>query len=315
MRHYIISAVTRNYAKMKKVWHCKRQNLPIPYARHEYSDGEVISCDEEYNIYWRNVVSMPMGIEIADNFVYVCTENHITIFDINTGQTIDEIHHPLFNDLHSIARDSLNPNCFLVTSSGSDRILLLNTAGQVTWQWSAIEHGFDRTSENRLKVEHNRWNDKLIPTKEQSTHVNYAIRADNGLITASLFHQGKIIEIMPNGDYRELLTELSKPHSVHSLNNNVYVCANSNAKEILFFCPSQILSRWVGQGWIQNLTITPEGIYYIDADWGDVGLLAHKEYQHVFVHSETPHSSLLIHHVIKRFPSCYRLFDIRGYDK
>jgi len=61
------------------------------------------------------------------------------------------------------------------------------------------------------------------------------------------------------------------------------------------------------------LTITPEGIYYIDADWGDVGLLTYKEYQHVFTHSEPPHSQLLIHHVLKRFPSHYRLFDIKSY--
>lgn len=104
---------------------------------------------------------------------------------------------------------------------------------------------------------------------------------------------------------------LPSPYSRHEY--NVYVCANSNAKEILFFCPKKILSRWIGQGWIQNLTITPDGIYYIDADWGDVGLLRYKEYQHVFTHLEPPHSSLLIHHVLKRFPSHYRLFDIKSY--
>ena len=146
MYDYVVSCVTREYGKMKKVWEAKRRNKPLPHTRDEYKNGEVRYYTHEHILLWRRVLLFPMGITIVDSYIFVCTNNYITVLDRQTGATVEEFHHPLFNDLHSIVYTGYD---FIVTSSGSDRILRLTPNGrQIEGDGIIPDFEVERTKEN-----------------------------------------------------------------------------------------------------------------------------------------------------------------------
>jgi len=286
---------------MQAVWESKRLKQPPPYGFNDYKIGEVHCYQDRGTSIWKRKLVFPMGMLLVKDLLYVCTDNYITVLNARTGEDVDEIHHPLFNDLHSI--HSVGDN-FIIASSGSDRILIVNRNGYLLWEWSAIENGFPLNTKGEKKTDYTVWNDKKIPTFKQTTHVNYACMGNHGIL-ASLFHQGYIIEIQPDGNYDILHRNLTRPHSIQELEPNVFICANSNAKEILIFGRNKVFHRFIGKGWIQNLECTREGFYFIDADWGTLGFVCKSGYEK---------NKSLLNNVIHTFDENLRLFDIKVYD-
>lgn len=156
------------------------------------------------------------------------------IYEIQNRKHKKTISNSLFNDLHGLSL-SRSSN-LLVVSTGTDSILEIKIGGKsrLLWDWFATENGFEFTATGKKRFIDRTSNYQNISTTtpEHTTHINNAICYD-GKIFATLFHQGKLIEIdRKSKKFNVILSGLKQPHNFRVRVNGFMIC-NTRANEVL----------------------------------------------------------------------------------
>ena len=161
----------------------------------------------------------PLGMTYSKERKSLFVAGDCTLYEIQKGEVINKFEHPLFKDLHDVK--CTQKGTFIVTSTGIDAVLEieLGRGGEVIlmWYWLATDHGYTKTPSGTTKhIDINKdYRKLLIPTPEQTTHVNSCIEIDDETLLATLFHQGTIIKIdRRSGDSVILMSNLKSPHNI-----------------------------------------------------------------------------------------------------
>ena len=179
------------------------------------------------------------------------------IRQIKNGACINKISNPLFNDLHSITL-SYNEN-LIIASTGVDGILEIspdNNSEKAVWDWLATEQGFAETKDKQQKKVH-RWKDYrdvVTSTPEHTTHVNTALNYRSGRILATLFHQGKLIEIdRASKEHKVILSGLKSPHNIRQREKG-FMLSDTRANRILLLNNVLEIEEeiWGNFNWVQD---------------------------------------------------------------
>ncbi len=275
MKIIITFYITKNLGAMKKNWtkntSLKKQGIygtNKPIGRHVNLGGLIVKFD------WSNKkeiitkeIRCPSGFDFKNNLMYVASMRRNKIYILNQQLNIvGEINNKYFNDIHSL---NFTKKGFLVTSSGLDLILEIDCKGKILWNWWGIENGYSNTPLNKKrKINKNIDNRRIdYPTLKQTTHVSSAIFFDKTekKIIASLFHQGKVIEINKSSSKtKTILEELKQPHSIYKFGTGFIVSDTNNNRIILFRKNGKILNEICGGfDWIQDCTELSNGNYLV----------------------------------------------------
>lgn len=183
-------------------------------------------------------LSCPSGFIFKGNYLYVASMRKNKIYVLNKNFKIHRnIKNPLFNDIHDISKIKSN---ILVSNTGLDCILEINTKGDVVWDWWAIEEGYIENKLSEMREIDKGINHNLIdyPTLQQTTHLNSAISVDKSgnEILCSLFHQGQIIKInKKKNTHKVLLKGLKQPHALRKISQKVFLISDTNKSRIILF--------------------------------------------------------------------------------
>lgn len=215
-------------------------------------------------------VSSAFGLCIrkTDNSLYV-TSNTV-LSKIESGQCVQTLNNPLFNDLHTCV-PSLSGN-LLVATTGIDAVLEVDfdNASKVYWDWLATEHGYDTTVAGNVRVIDRQFNYQpvLTVTPEHTTHINTAINDRPNRILATLFHQGEIIEIdMSSKQSRVLLSGLKSPHNIRPRSGG-FMVSDTRANRVLLLDGNFAIEREITGmfDWVQDALELDKNLGYLIAD-------------------------------------------------
>mgnify|MGYP001116399453 FL=1 len=220
----------------------------------------------------------PSGFFIEDHYLYIANNrlNSISIIDLIQRKEIKRIENRSFNDLHSLHRTE--NNSFLVTSTGIDAILHLNSQNKIIEDWYATEHGYSTTPKGQLRFVQRDFDHHLYnyPTLHQTTHVNSAIIFDSEYYLATLFHQGLLVKInRSTGETIVLLSHLKCPHAIQRFQSNQqteieFMLCNTKQSQILLLNQHfQIVKTITLEdiSWLQDATqIQNQNILLTDAN-------------------------------------------------
>lgn len=176
----------------------------------------------------------PMGLCGTENGLLVGTPWSVLSFEPDLrgpGRTFAT--GPWSNFIHTIRP---GPRGLLVASTGVDALIELDASGEPSWSWWATEHGFDRDPEGRARSldpteDHRGWK---YDTWNQVAHLNSAVRLPGSeVVLATLFHQGSIVRIDPDGGWTTVLEGLTRPHGLRVLGPDRVSVANSRRGRVL----------------------------------------------------------------------------------
>ncbi|MBT4022108.1 hypothetical protein HN789_01010 [archaeon] len=135
---------------------------------------------------------------------------------------------PNLADVHDMSLTE-DKKGLLISSSGLDLILGTDLYGNTTHTWYATDHGFKEDQKGRTRtiekeIDHRK---RVYMTPQQTTHVN-GVFEQNGKHYATLWVQGAAIEIDPEtGEFREVVTGLTHPHSFLPTANGGYIVSDT----------------------------------------------------------------------------------------
>lgn len=165
--------------------------------------------------------------------LYVGSNKWIRV--IKRGRQIRTIGNTLFNDIHTLNKTPQNN--LLVASTGVDGILEVSfETGFLYWDWLATEHGYDKTPEGKKRIINRNVNYQKIGTNttQHTTHINSALYYKKNKILATLFHQGKLIEINTlTKKSRVILDNLKSPHHIRERKDGFIISDTRNNRVLL----------------------------------------------------------------------------------
>jgi len=177
--------------------------------------------------------------------------------------------YPFFNDIHSFS-PTLDGN-LLVVSTGTDSIFefSLDNFSKPEWEWFATENGFPKTPTGNKRIISRNTNYQTVATTtpEHTTHINGCLTYKPNKILATLFHQGKIIEIDKiTKKWKTILGGLKAPHNIRRTSNGYVVSDTLNNRVLLlsrdFKVENIIKDKF---NWVQD-ALELEGGNYLIAD-------------------------------------------------
>jgi hypothetical protein len=237
----------------------------------------IINWSKKEIIYTLDLDS-PAGFFIEQNYLYIANNrlNYISIIDLIRRIEIKRIDNFAFNCLHSLHRSE--NETLLVTSTGIDAIIQINSNGETLNDWYATEHEYTITPKGEKRnIERDfNHNEYIYPTLHQTTHINSAIILDSNYYLATLFHQGLLIQInRKNGKSKILLSGLNCPHAIKRYkstkqNDILWMLCNTKQNELLLLNNYfQITEKMILEdvSWLQDATqIQNENIIITDAN-------------------------------------------------
>ena len=147
----------------------------------------IINWSQKEIVYMLDI-DAPAGFFIEENYLYITNNrlNYISVFDLIRRIEIKRIHNPAFNCLHSLYRTE--NATLLVTSTGIDAILQIDSNGEILNDWYATEHGYSVTPKGEKRnvqrdFDHHQYN---YPTLSQTTHINSAIILDSDYFLSNI---------------------------------------------------------------------------------------------------------------------------------
>lgn len=279
-RKILASFAMTEFSLMRKHWERNsilKSNQIVgtnkPIGRDVDLGGIFVEINWDENIIQKSKqLSCPSGFDFWDNDLVIASmrKNEIYFMDKNLN-LLRVASNKLFNDIHSIF---ITPQkTILVSSTGIDAVLEVDSNGNILWSWFACDNGY---AYNQFGVQ--RFIDKNIdhrpidyPTLCQSTHLNSVVQhpIDQDLVYASLFHQGSIIEINKTTNKQKVIfSGLKNCHSLQITNQGFIVADTNGGKVILFdknFNVEKILKLDVL--WIQDAFLTSMNTLLVsDAD-------------------------------------------------
>lgn len=253
-------------------WRKLRRLDPPPAEARFARRGVVAVVDwEPRQIIGRASFHSPAGACFFESVFWVASNaaNRIRVFDC-ACQRVRTILHPLFNDLHTLVPSG---DRVLVTSSGTDAILELDSEGRLLWSWLATEHGFDRFRDGRGRTVERRmdWSSVAIETTEQTTHVNSAIGLGTDAVIATLFVQGMLIRIdRRSGTPEVLLSGMDRPHRIRPQTPGPgwTVCDSGASRVIILDERFSIVDEIGGDflHWVQDAVVVGSSLFILDAN-------------------------------------------------
>lgn len=262
----LASFVTVNFHEWKPSWpgSPRPPEAGLPHGeRRRANQGVLAGFDLGSGaIVFARALDTPSGFSVAQDVLYVNSMygNRVVVLDADL-EVAGTLSLPLFSDLHSIRAD---PSGLLITSSGTDAILEVSLAGDVTWSWLATEHGYCSAPDGpaRRTDRHADYRSRPIETTRQATHCNSAVAATIGgrdAIVATLFHQGEVIAIdRATGAPRTVLEGLQHPHSIRPHPGGWLVSDSRTCTvRILDHAFQHVHLVAAGFNWVQDAIMTP----------------------------------------------------------
>ena len=219
-------------------------------------------------IVWDIDVDIPSGIFLDTELLFVNSFKNEILGISPNGKIEYCLRHSKFNALHSLQK--VNDN-FLVTSSGLDLILEVDSFGKEIFEWWATDRGFNQTPTGDIR-EINKTNDhskKIYPTIKQTTHINSVIPYENGTLLATLFHQGMLVKINKiDKNFTILAGKLSNPHSVYKISDSVLLSDTSHNQALVYDKQFNVIKIIKNEfKWVQDTILLANGNFLIaDAD-------------------------------------------------
>lgn len=199
---------------------------------------------------WKYYTQDTRGLAIKDDNIFLGSVDKVQVIDFK-GNEMLTIRNPWFAFIHSVAF-SQDKKKLLVVSSGFDRIIELDSSShQVTWNWVAWNHGYNRakmsgkfivTDENKTPTDENVLVIKDpkdfpgglgLPPADRTAFPNSAIYFDENSILATLYHNGLIKIDKITGEVSEILSGLKHPHSVIKTDTGFMVTNTGDSSCIL----------------------------------------------------------------------------------
>jgi len=171
-----------------------------------------------------------------------CVENRVVEVDYETKEILWEYswydHYINHHEVHDA--DRLDNGETAIIDMGNDRAFTVNRSGEITWEWSAVEH-LGEGSE--FYAEHG--GPERSGPESDWTHMNDIDRLENGNYQLSIRNFDVLVEVDPDtdevvdtvGEPREtvgsdaLLYEQHNPHRLES--QGTVLVANSEANEVI----------------------------------------------------------------------------------
>ncbi len=206
-------------------------------------------------------VATGMIYKKEDKSLYVGSNKQVR--KIKNRKTVSILKNKLFNDIHGLAESS--DGNILVVSTGVDGILEINPSNstQTLWDWLATENGYDKNSKGeKRKIDRDLDYQQIrTSTPEHTTHINCCIKKDNNKILATLFHQGKLVEIdKKTKTSKVLLDGLKCPHFIRERNDGYILSDTLNNRVLLLdtnFKIKKIIEK--DYNWIQDTIVLGNG--------------------------------------------------------
>jgi hypothetical protein len=230
---------------------------------------------------WEVVLDTPAGFALGSDQIYVNSMygNRISVLSPNL-ELVDVLARWFMNDLHSLV---LTKRGLLLTSSGVDGVVEVDSSGDELWTWFATEHAypFDHSGTRRKISRRNDYRQNAISTHQQTTHCNSAVyHQGNGMdhMLVTLFHQGELVSVdRLTGRVSVVLTGMNRPHSIRKTEAGWIVCdSRSNGVVSLdenFWITSVVTG---GFDWVQDAILCDDRLLVADANhsrlvWWDIG--------------------------------------------
>jgi len=145
-----------------------------------------------------------------------------------------------------------------------------NNTQQVLWDWLATENGFNKTAsgmDRNIDRDLN-YQNIMTFTTDHTTHINTSLNDNPGRILATLFHQGKLIEINKSSKKVNVILEgLKSPHNIRKRSDGFMVC-DTRANRVLLldqkFNVTKILKH--DFDWVQDALEIYDRETYLVAD-------------------------------------------------
>jgi hypothetical protein len=258
-------------------------------------------------------IATGMYYDSKEKVLYVNSYNQIKI--VSHGGIIGSISNRLFNDLHGLAQNKKRN--LLVVSTGIDAIVEINPKKPKTpvWIWLATEHGYDTTPSGTKRVIDLRKDYRNVDTctPQHTTHINSCLELNSGKILATLFHQGKLIEInKKTGETKTLLSGLKSPHHIRYYpDKDIFLLSDTRAQRILLLNKNyKIIKILKGNyNWVQDAVLLSDGNIIIadsnNARLVKVNILGKKVGEFKWNKNERKISSLLVltsNEIVNVFP-------------
>lgn len=210
-------------------------------------DGRVVFLD----IVGR--LTEPRGVDACEGKIAVASDDQIYVF--NEMGNPQAFRSPWMSYVHTVRFNSTGERV-IAASSGVDAVLEVSlSSGGISWEWFAWEHGFSigqnpvtgekhfltRRRHEAEWMESRGWRvvlmndarEDVLPTALRSAFVNSAEYTEEGSVLATLFHQGRVIEIAPDAsEWRTVMNGMSMPHGGTRYASGVMATDTGNGRVI-----------------------------------------------------------------------------------
>ncbi len=172
----------------------------------------------------------PRGMAVSDTDLFIGSVNQI--LHLQENGSISVIKYPWFAFIHSLQLSN-DGQTILITSPGFDRIIEMKTNTAIpVWEWSAWDHGYDKTHSSGKKIVSEFISPKDFPSGlglppgDRTAFPNSAAYLNNKTILASLFYDGVIKIDKETGRATPVLENLTHPHGIRKYKDG-FIVTNS----------------------------------------------------------------------------------------
>ena len=178
----------------------------------------------------------PRGMAVSDTDLFIGSVNQILRLQENGSTSV--IKYPWFAFIHSLQLSN-DSQKILITSPGFDRIIEMETNTAIpVWEWSAWDHGYDKTHSSGKKIFSEFISPKDftsglgLPPGDRTAFPNSAVYLNDKTILATLFYDGIIKIDKETGQATPVLENLSHPHGIRKYNGG-FIVTNSGSGTVL----------------------------------------------------------------------------------
>lgn len=230
-----------------------------------YTGGVFCVFDwEKDEVTWQVAIDSAAGFCWKNNLLYIAMQRFSEVVALDGyGSEKLRFSHKSLNEVHTIVPTR---NGFLLTSTGTDSIIEINSRGEMLYEWCALDHGYKLMTQGKMRILERSIDQRfcVYTTESHTTHVNSACFADpdEQTILATLFHQGTVIAIdRLSGQVQSLISGLNKPHDVRPYLNKGWIVSDTRNNQTLLFDKEWKIYHRISKGfdWVQSSAPLADG--------------------------------------------------------
>jgi len=244
--------------------------------------GEIVLLDPDNinsRILGSLIVRTPMGLYYDKKYRMLFTGSDHWVYGVAKGKVVKTLNNQYFNCIHGLA-ESFDWKLWVVCT-GIDAVIKIDIgySNKTLISWFATDNGYSVSTNGKLRYidknkNHQGINDYSTP--EQTTHINSVLEYKKDKLLATLFHQGKLVEIdIKTGKTKVILKGLKEPHNIRKASFG-YIVSDTNGQRIIKF--NQNL-KFIGEikgnfNWIQDaIELENKNIAVADANNGRIAIV------------------------------------------